>query len=89
MKNNKKLFCSLIKNYYLCKKYKMKNTTLNFKGETFLRESELIGEVEKVTWFYQTNFGDKEVLSENELFELEDFYINKIINQITPELPII
>lgn len=89
MKNSEKLFCSLIKNLYICKKKEMKKTILSFKGEKFLRESELIGDVEKIIWFHQTKLGDKEILIEDELNELEDSYMTSIINQITPELPII
>lgn len=62
----------------------MKNKTINFKGETFLRESELIGDVEKVTWFHKTNIGDKEIYTEDELNELEDFYTHMIIQEMTP-----
>ena len=67
----------------------MTKKILNFKGEKFLRESEMIGETEKITWFHQTSLGDKEILTEDELNELEDSYMASILDQITPELPII
>ena len=67
----------------------MKKTILKFKGETFLRESDLLGDVEKITWIHQTNIGEKEVYNNEQLTELENYYESKLIDQITPELPII
>lgn len=67
----------------------MEKRTITFEGEAFLRESEMIGDTEKISWFHQTKLGDEYILTQDELDELEDFYMLTINEQITPELPII
>lgn len=67
----------------------MEKRTITFEGETFIRESEMIGDTEKISWFHQTKLGDKEILTQDGLDELEDFYMLTINEQITPGLPII
>lgn len=65
---------------------------LYHQGRTFVREVDMLGEIQMVKWFNYYNYknlGSVEVIDHNEMFELEEAYEAMLASTITPELPII
>jgi len=75
----------------------MRKITVKLHENSFVREIEMIGDVEKIRWYQilesnlvpkQENF-EKEIYSQEELDDLELEYEDFLLEQITYVLPII
>lgn len=65
----------------------MRGNIISFRGNTYNREIEMLGDVQKITWFlcidkdHETEIYDSDVLS-----ILEDYYMEICLHMITPQL---
>lgn len=67
----------------------MKNSVIKFNGKSYLREVEILGDVEKIKWFtIKTNL-EFEIFDQDELLELENAYEDYLLDFITPTKPFI
>ena len=66
----------------------MKENSINFQGSTFNRQVEMLGDVEKITWFqyFEKNKGlEREIYDQELAFILENVHENICQNMITPQ----
>lgn len=61
----------------------MKGTTINYRGENYIREVSMIGDVEKVRWYLEKDF--VEIYAQESLDILEDAYMETCMAEITPQ----
>jgi hypothetical protein len=67
----------------------MEKIKINYNGKVFLRETESITEdTIRVYWWEKTEYGNKEILDQDQLDTLERYFVSNF-NDIIPELPII
>jgi hypothetical protein len=64
----------------------MKGTIISFKGNTYNRVVEMLGDVEKITWFqcFEGNV-EKEIYDGDILSTLEGVYEDSCLQMITPQ----
>jgi hypothetical protein len=64
----------------------MRGNIISFRGNTYNRQVEMLGDVEKITWFLCIGENETEIYDSNMLSILEDFYMNVCLYMITPQL---
>ena len=62
----------------------MNGATISYRGKNYIRETELLGDVEKVRWYLEEEF--IEIYNQNELDRLEDVYESICLASIIPPL---
>lgn len=67
----------------------MRGNIISFQGSTFNRQVEMLGDVEKITWFqcFEKNQGfDAEIYDQELALILEEIYEDICFRMITPQL---
>jgi hypothetical protein len=67
----------------------MKNSVIKFNGQSYIRDVEMIGDIEKIKWFIIKSNLESEIFEQDELLKLEDAYEDYLLDFITPMKPII
>jgi hypothetical protein len=67
----------------------MKNSVIKFNGQSYIRDVEMIGDIEKIKWFITKSNLEFEIFEQDELLKLEDAYEDYLLDFITPMKPII
>jgi hypothetical protein len=67
----------------------MKNSVIKFNGQSYIRDVEMIGDIEKIKWFIIKSNLESEIFEQDELLKLEDAYEGYLLDFITPMKPII
>ena len=67
----------------------MNKTNIDYKGSSYRREVEMLGEVEMVKWYQTKMSGFSEIYDHELSTSLEEAYEASIIHSITPALSII
>jgi hypothetical protein len=62
----------------------MQERKITFNGKTYTREVEMIGDVEKISWFNTTIFGFNEIFDATLLDELETYFVSECVKEMIP-----
>jgi hypothetical protein len=64
---------------------------VKIKGENYVRSVEMLGDVEKITWFkhFKHNNSNEEIFDHDEMNTLEEAYESLLMAELIPALPII
>lgn len=67
----------------------MQGQMITLNNKQYNRNVEMLGDVEKITWFEVNGDTETEIYSEEEAIRLEEAYEDTLLAIITPVLPII
>ena len=67
----------------------MSNEIVVINGVSYLRDIEMIGDVEKIKWYNTKLSGYSEIYDQEDLDILEYEYVARIVSTFTPKLTII
>ena len=67
----------------------MQGQIISMNGKTYNRSIEMLGDVQKVTWFECYGITEQEIYDQEEMLKLEEQYEKVLSIIMTPALPII
>jgi len=68
----------------------MQGQIISINGKTYNRQVEMLGDVEKITWFeYINEQSEQEIYDQDEMHRLEEAYETILFATLMPNLPII